>query len=82
MQAFPAETGYIEHDLLCDVWRLELSPPRWAPLESRDALTGVQPARAYGASVAACASLAACGATKPLHLFGGGPAGGKVPPGR
>ena len=37
-------------------------------LESRDASTGVQPAQAYGASVAACAALHACGVSSVLAV--------------
>ena len=37
-------------------------------LESRDASTGVQPAQAYGASVAACAALHACGVSSMLAV--------------
>eukprot|EP00964_Phaeocystis_antarctica_P154183 scaffold122763_cov48-Phaeocystis_antarctica.AAC.1 len=75
VQAYPvgSEGGYHTqaHDLLSDVWRLDLGGPSWERLESRVWDTGVQPAKAYGASVAACSALHACGASMPLHLFGG-----------
>ena len=58
-------------ELLSDVWRLSLSPPRWERLESRDASSGAYPARRYGASICACSSLAACGTQMPMYLFGG-----------
>ena len=60
-----------QRELLSDVWRLSLSPPRWERLESRDAISGAYPARRYGASICACASRAACGTQMPMYLFGG-----------